>query len=441
MSGNTLTNPLEEIFSEQGRLERYLKFEIALAEVEGELGLIPEEAADEIVRVATLETIDTEKLNADTERTGYPIAPMVRQLTTACRDDLGQYVHWGSTTQDVMDTAMVMQIRDALVHIEDDLKELARSLVDLAERHRDTLMVARTFGGHALPFTFGAKVGRWLSSVCRHVERLQQLRPRVLVGQFGGAVGTLASFGGHGTEVRRRLLARLELAEPVAVWHAARDTVSEAACFLGLVTVTLGKIGHDVATLCTSDVGEVFEPVSGGRDASSTLPQKQNPVYSSRVVANARVVANHVSLILDAARQDHERGPQGFIEKMIVPEIFVLTGEALATTRHIAAGLRVDEARMRANLEASGGVIMAEAATMALSPHLGRLTAKDLVHDACERVRSDGPDLAAVLAAMPEVTEHLSADELAHTMEPANYLGNVGEEVDRVVAHARKMAK
>lgn len=440
MSGTSLANPLAGIFSEEGRLERYLAFEIALAEVEAGLGLIPEEAAKEIVRVATLETIDTEKLNADTERTGYPIAPMVRQLTAACRDGLGQFVHWGSTTQDVMDTAMVMQIRDALVHIESELKLLARDLGDLAERHRDTLMVARTFGGYALPFTFGAKAARWLASICRHIERLEQLRPRVLVGEFGGAVGTLASFGEHGAEVRKRLLARLELAEPIAVWHAARDTVSETACFLGLVTATLGKIGHDVATLCASDVGEVFEPVSGGRDASSTLPQKRNPVYSGRVVANARVVANHVSLVLDAARQDHERGPQGFIEKMIIPEIFILTGETLATTRHVAAGLRVDEERMRANLEASGGVIMAEAATMALSPYLGRLKAKDLVHDACERVDAEATDLASVLASIPQVAEHLGGEALARTMDPSNYLGTVGEEVDQVVARAREIA-
>ena len=432
---------IAEIFSEQGQFERYLKFEIALAEVESELGLIPEEAAREIVRVATLDTLDLDKLKADTERTGYPIAPMVRQLTAACGGDLGQYVHWGSTTQDVMDTGLVMQIRDALVGIEDDLKHLARCLADLAERHRDTLMVARTFGGHALPFTFGAKVARWLSSVCRHLERLEQLRPRVLVGEFGGAVGTLASFGEHGTEVRTQLLARLELKEPIAVWHAARDSMAEATNFLGLVTVTLGKIGHDVNTLCTTDVGEVFEPASGGRDASSTLPQKQNPVYSGRIVANARVVANHVTLVLDAARQDHERGPQGFVEKMIVPEIFVLTGEALALTLHIAQGLRVDKDRMRANLESSGGVIMAEAATMALARHMGRLKAKDLVHDACERVGSDGANLAAVLAKMFEVSEHLTPDELAYVMEPANYLGNVGEEIDRVVAHAREVAK
>ena len=438
---NASASPIAQIFSEQGRFERYLTFEITLAEIEAELGLIPEEAAREIVRVATLDTLDLDRLKADTERTGYPIAPMVRQLTAACGGDLGQYVHWGSTTQDVMDTGLVMQIRDSLVSIEDDLKHLARCLADLAERHRDTLMVARTFGGHALPFTFGAKVARWLSSVCRHLERLEQLRPRVLVGEFGGAVGTLASFGEHGTEVRTRLLARLELAEPIAVWHAARDSVAEASSFLGLVTVTLGKIGHDVNTLCTTDVGEVYEPVSGGRDASSTLPQKQNPVYSGRVVANARVVANHVTLVLDAARQDHERGPQGFVEKMIVPEIFVLTGEALALTLHIAQGLRVDKDRMRANLESSGGVIMAEAATMALARHMGRLKAKDLVHDACERVGSDGADLAAVLAKMSEVSEHLTAEELAYVMEPANYLGNVGEEIDRVVAHAREVAK
>ncbi len=440
MSGASPANPLAAVFSEEGRLERYLAFEVALAEVEAGLGLIPEEAAREVARVATLETIDRERLDADTERTGYPVAPLVRQLAAACRGGLGQFVHWGSTTQDVMDTAMAMQFRDALDRIEDELKHLARDLADLAERHRDTPMVARTFGGHALPFTFGAKAARWLAPVCRHVERLRELRPRVVVGQFGGAVGTLASFGGRGAEVRAGLLARLGLGEPLAVWHAARDTVSEAACFLGLVTATLGKIGHDVAALSASDIGEVSEPVSGGRDASSTLPQKRNPVYSGRIVADARVVAAHVSLVLDAARHDHERGPQGFVENAIVPEIFVLAGDALATARHVVAGLGVDGERMRANLEASGGLVMAEAAAMALSPHLGRLRAKDLVHDACERASAEAAHLASVLASVPEVARHLDGDALARTMDPANYLGTAGAEVDRVVARAREIA-
>ncbi len=440
MSDAPPTSPLAGIFSEAGRLERYLAFEAALAEVEAELGLIPEEAAREIARIATPETIDTEKLGADTRRTGYPIAPLARQLAAACRDGLGQFVHWGSTTQDVMDTALAMQFRDAFAHIEEDLKGLARDLAGLAARHRDTPMVARTFGGHALPFTFGAKVARWLAPVCRHVERLEELRPRVLVGQFGGAVGTLASFGGRGAEVRERLLVRLGLGEPVAVWHAARDTVAETACFLGLVTATLGKIGHDVAALGASDVGEAFEPVSGGRDASSTLPQKRNPVYSGRIVANARIVASHVSLVLDSARHDHERGPQGFVENMIVPEIFVLAGEALATARHVSAGLRVDAARMRANLESSRGAVMAEAAMMALAPRLGRLKAKDLVHDACRRADAEATDLASVLASTPEVAGLVDGDELARAMDPRNYLGATGAEVDRTVARAREIA-
>ena len=280
MSDAPPTSPLAGIFSEAGRLERYLAFEAALAEVEAELGLIPEEAAREIARIATSETIDTEKLDADTRRTGYPIAPLARQLAAACRDGLGQFVHWGSTTQDVMDTALAMQFRDAFAHIEEDLKGLARDLAGLAARHRDTPMVARTFGGHALPFTFGAKVARWLAPVCRTSSAWKSFARASSSAQFGGAVGTLASFGGRGAEVRERLLARLGLGEPVAVWHAARDTVAETACFLGLVTATLGKIGHDVAALGASDVGEAFEPVSGERDASSTLPQKRNPVYS-----------------------------------------------------------------------------------------------------------------------------------------------------------------
>ena len=195
-----------------------------------------------------------------------------------------------------------------------------------------------------------------------------------------------------------------------------------------------------MAALGASDVREAFEPVSGGRDASSALPQKRNPVYSGRIVANARIVASHVSLVLDAARHDHERGPQGFVENMIVPEIFVLAGEALAAARHVAAGLRVDAARMRANLESSRGTVMAEAATMALAPRLGRLKAKDLVHDACRRVDAEATDLASVLASIPEVAGLVDEDALARAMDPRNYLGATGAEVDRTVARAREIA-
>lgn len=439
MTSSPPPSPLEAIFSEEGRLGRFLQFEAALAAAEAELGIIPRDAAEDIVRIATVDTVDLAILKSETERTGYPIAPLVRQLAAACDGDHGQYVHWGSTTQDVMDTALALQMRQGLDSIEADLKAIATVLADIAETHRQTLMVARTFGGHALPFTFGLKAARWLSGVCRHLERIGDVRRRALVGQFGGAVGTLASFGVDGPAVKRLLFEKLDLPAPSGVWHVARDSVAEAVCFLGLVTVTLGKIAHDVGALSATEIGELAEPASGGKDTSSTLPQKRNPVYSGRVVAAAQMVAGHVALVLGASRHDHERGPQGFVEEWVIPDAFVQTGRALATTLHVLSGLTVDAGRMRANLDATRGLVMAEAATMALAPHLGRLVAKDLVHAACEEAAASERSLASVIGDDMTVGEHLGAADIERIMDPANYLGGGADEVDEIVALARTL--
>jgi 3-carboxy-cis,cis-muconate cycloisomerase len=439
MTSSPPPSPLEAIFSEQGRLRRFLEFEAALAMAEAELGIIPREAADDIIRIATADTVDLAVLRSETERTGYPIAPLVRQLVAACDGDHGQYVHWGSTTQDVMDTALALQMRQGLDAIEADLKAIAAVLVDIADTHRQTLMVARTFGGHALPFTFGLKAARWLSGICRHVERIGDVRRRAVVGQFGGAVGTLASFGDDGPAVKRLLFEKLDLPASPGVWHVARDSVAEAVCYLGLVTTTLGKIAHDVMALSATEIGELAEPVSGGKDTSSALPQKRNPVYSGRVVAAAKMVAGHVALVLDATRHDHERGPQGFVEERVVPDAFVQTGRALATTLHVLSGLTVDAGRMRANLDAPRGMVMAEAATMALAPHLGRLAAKDLVHAACEEAMAGERSLASVIGDDATVGAHLGAADIERIMDPANYLGSADDEVDEIITLARTL--
>ena len=219
----------------------------------------------------------------------------------------------------------------------------------------------------------------------------------------------------------------------------ARDSVAEAVCFLALVTTTLGKIAHDIAALSATEIAELAEPASGGKDTSSTLPQKRNPVYSGRVVATAQMVASHVALVLEASRHDHERGPQGFVEERVVPDAFVQTGRALATTLHVLSGLTVDAGRMRANLDATRGLVMAEAATMALAPHLGRLAAKDLVHAACEEAAASDRSLASVIGDDVTVGEHLGAADIERIMDPANYLGGADDEVDEIVALARTL--
>lgn len=356
----------------------------------------------------------------------------MRQLAAQC-GEAGKYLHWGATTQDIMDTAVVLQVRDALGLIGKDIAELQSILARQAKRYRDTPMAGRTHLQQALPVTFGYKIAIWLAMLDRHAERLQQLKPRVLVGQFAGAAGTLASLGKHGMGVQKALCEELKLAQPAATWHAARDGLAESVNFLGLVTGSLGKIAFDVILLASTEVAEVSEPFVHGRGGSSTMPQKRNPISSELILAAAKAVRQHAGLMLDAMVQDYERatGPW-HAEWIALPEAFILTGGALHQAKFMLAGLVVDEARMRKNLDMTHGLIVAEAVMMGLAPHLGRNEAHDIVYDACRVVADQGGSLADALAKVPEVTKHLDRAALDKLTDPANYLGAAQEMVDRV---------
>jgi 3-carboxy-cis,cis-muconate cycloisomerase len=431
------TPAMRAVFEDQALLARYTEVEVALARVQGRLGVIPAAAAGEIAARCDAGKLDLERLKSETEVVGYPILPLVRQLASQC-GEAGRYLHWGATTQDIMDTAVVLQIREALALIDADLSGLRSILVRQAHRYRDTPMAGRTHLQQALPITFGYKLAIWLAMLDRHAERLGQLRPRVLVGQFAGAAGTLASLGDRGLEVQKALMQELKLAQPVATWHAARDGFAEAVNFLGLLTGSLGKIAFDVMLMASTEVGEVSEPFVQGRGASSTMPQKRNPISSELILACAKAVRQHAGLMLDAMVQDYERatGPW-HAEWIALPEAFLLTGGALHQAKFMLNGLIVDEARMRRNLDMTNGLIVAEAAMMGLAPHLGRNEAHDLVYDACRVVAGKGGRLADALAAMPEVSKHLDRKALEKLTDPANYLGAAREMVDRVVGNRR----
>jgi 3-carboxy-cis,cis-muconate cycloisomerase len=333
-----------------------------------------------------------------------------------------------------MDTAVVLQVRDALAAIDTDLTEVRRILVRLAKRYRDTPMAGRTHLQQALPITFGYKAAVWLAMFDRHAERLAQLRPRVLVGQFAGAAGTLASLGDRGLDVQKALMEELGLGVPVATWHVARDGLAEAVGFLGLLTGSLGKVAFDVMLLASTEVAEVHEPFVAGRGASSTMPQKRNPISSELIVAAAKAVRQHAGLMLDAMVQDYERatGPW-HAEWIALPESFVLTAGVLHQAKLMLGGLVVDEERMRKNLGMTSGLIVAEAVMMGLAPHLGRNEAHAVVYAACRLVERDGGRLADVLAGMPEVSSRLNREALERLTDPANYLGMAPQMVDRVV--------
>jgi len=429
------TAAMRRVFSDEARVQYYLDIEKALARVQARLGIIPNDAALEIERHCQADQFDFARLKTQTERIGYPVLPVVQQLVALCRDGLGEWCHWGATTQDITDTATILQIRDALILVEQDLRAIADSLAGLAERYRDTPMAGRSNLQQAVPITFGYKMAVLLAGFERHLARLAELRPRVLVGEFGGAAGNLSSLGTAGLAVQAGLCAELGLGQPDIAWHTMRDRIAEAGCFLGLVTGTAGKISMDVKLMMQTEVEEVYEPFAEGRGSSSTMPQKRNPISSNYIHACAAMVRQHVAALLDAMVEDHERstGPWE-IEWIAVPSIFLLSAGALAQTRVLTAGLQVDPARMRRNLDITGGLIVSEAVMMHLGPGLGRQRAHDLVYDICRQVIATGRSFLDLLADNAEIAAHASRDELAHLVDPANYLGLCGEMVDRVLA-------
>jgi len=429
------TAEMRAVFSDEALVGRYLETEAALARAQARAGVVPQSAADAIHAAAQAVVIDFDKLRRETEIVGYPILPLVHQLSEAA-GEAGRYVHWGATTQDIMDTANVLQLRSALDIVDRDLKELRDCLADLARKYRDTPMAGRTHLQQALPITFGYKAAVWLSSIDRHIERVEQALPRILVGEFAGAAGTLASIGEGGLEIQKFFCEELGLGQPSMTWHVARDGIAEAVTLLGLITGTLGKIATDIMMMSATEFGEVSEPFVPGRGASSTMPQKRNPISSELMLAAAKAVRQHVATMLDGMIHDFERatGPW-HLEWVSLPESFLLTASSLANARFMLAGLVVHERRMRENLDLTHGLIVAEAVMMAAAPKLGRQQAHDVVYEACRKAIEGGGQLADILADMPQIIDALgSVEAIRHHCDPANYLGLSGQLVDRVLA-------
>jgi 3-carboxy-cis,cis-muconate cycloisomerase len=435
------TAAMREVFGELAFLARCAEVEAALARAQARLGIVPDEAAAAISQAAAAigkepQSLDLARLKRETENVGYPILPLVRQLAERAGDG-GRWLHWGATTQDIMDTAAVLQIRDGLALIEADLEKTRGHLAALARKHRDTPMAGRTHLQHALPVTFGYKAAVWLSAFDRHAARLAELKPRVLQVQFGGAAGTLASLG-PGEESLGSLaeLAReLGLAEPAITWHVARDGIAETVQFLALLGASLGWIAYDVMLMSATEFGEAAEPFVSGRGSSSTMPQKRNPISCELILAASKALRQHAGLALDAVVSDFERatGPW-HVEWIALPESFGYAAGALHQAEFMLGGLIVDPQRMAKNLGMTHGLIVAEAVMMGLAPHTGRNEAHDLVYDACRAaIESDRP-LYDVLLEVPEVAGPLGAEALRKLTDPANYLGAAQAMVDRVLA-------
>jgi 3-carboxy-cis,cis-muconate cycloisomerase len=430
------SDAMRAVFDETAYFQRMLDVEAALARVQGRMGIIPPDAAEAIVAAARLENLRTEDLAASARNVGYPVVGLVSGLSQAAGAS-GGWTHWGATTQDIMDTATVLQVRDGFDLIETELRAILTALAGQAGKHRNTVMAGRTHLQQALPITFGLKCAIWAMPFLAHLQRLAQLRGRVQMVEFAGAAGTLASLGGQGIPIMEALAVDLGLGAPLAPWHVCRDALAEAVSFLGLICGTLAKIATDIILLAQTEVGEVAEPHVAGRGQSSTMPQKRNPIASEYILAAARTVHGLVPVMQGAMAQDHERatGPWQ-AEALVLPQAFVLTHGALLHTRAIAEGMVVDAARMRANLDITRGLIVSEAVMMGLAPVIGRGEAHHVVTHACDVALTGKVSLADALERDPVVSSRLDRAAIERLIDPANYLGSTQGFIDRVIAAA-----
>jgi 3-carboxy-cis,cis-muconate cycloisomerase len=437
---------IEELFTDRARVQGMLDFEAALARAEGQLGIIPKEAAPKIAGKCRADLIDLSSLARAAARAGNLAIPLVKQLTDlVAKDDpeAARYVHWGATSQDAIDTGFVLQLRSALDKYDAELERLGGSLAALAKTHRATPVAARTWMQQALPTTFGFIVSGWLDAIMRHRERLREMRERAISIQFGGAAGTLAALGTRGIDVANALGKELHLPLPDVSWHSHRDRVAEVATTLGLCTGTLGKIARDISLHTQTEIAEIFEPTGEGRGDSSTLPHKRNPVTAALVLAAAIRVPSLVSSVLSAMVQEEERGLGGWhAEWETMPELIGLAGGALHHLAETIPGLEIDTAKMRDNLEVTHGLIFAEAVQMALAAPMGRSAAHEHVQSACKLALKEHRHVRDVVKSDPEIAKHLSAKDIERLFNPAEYLGVADQLIERVLnAHASRKPK
>ncbi len=418
---------LVALFDDHAHIRAMLDVEAALALAEGKVGVIPRPAAEEIAKAARALELDPSALRQETAKAAIPVPALVGALREAVGGNAAQYVHWGATTQDIMDTGLVLRLRQALDIIASRLNTTIDLLANLADTHRTTVMVGRTRYQQAVPTSFGLKVAGWLAPLVRNRDRLGQLRPRALMLSFGGAAGTLSALGEQGAAVASGLADELNLPLSPMPWHSQRDGIAELSGWLSLVTASLGKMGQDVLLMAQSEVGEVREGLDGG--GSSTMPQKANPVASEVLVTLARANAGLLATMHQAMLQEHERGGPGWqLEWATLPQMVIATGCALGHAERLTTSLEVNAERMRDNLDRSNGLILAEAASFALSQHLPRPRAQALVKAACLDCQQSGRHLLDVLAEQSSAPVNWSA-----MRDPANHLGTANGFIDAVL--------
>ncbi len=434
------TPMMSSVFSYEAQVQAMLTFEAALARSEAYVGILSQEEATRIEVACKVELFDVVALYREALVAGTPAIPLVRMLTAQVEGDAQRFVHWGATSQDAIDTAMMLQMRRGLNVLIDELNGVCNACAMLAEQHRQTLMAGRTLLQQAVPITFGLKAARWLSLALRQLQMLHEHRDRTLAVQFGGAAGTLASLGQDGLRVVELLAKELELPMPEIPWHTERDRVAAIAATLGVVAGAMAKVAGDIALLSQTEVGEAAEGAGAGKGGSSAMPQKHNPVDATSAIASSRLAIGEVPVILSAMAQEHERAVGGWqAEWVAIPNLFRYTASAVEHVRRALSGLQVDTHRMNANLSMTDGLIMAESLTMALARHTGKAEAHAIVQAVCAQAVQSDIHLREVAVKETRVRTVLSVEEIDHALDPASYLGSTNKFIDRVLSSYREV--
>jgi adenylosuccinate lyase len=438
LRNNFGTEQMREIWSDRNRLQKHFDVEAALALAEGELGVIPMKAAEKIAYVAKTELVDIEEIAAESARLKHSLMSTINALQELSGED-GEYVHYGATTQDIVDTGTILQLREAHQIIVSELKGVARELARLAKEHRSTPIAGRSHGMQGLPTTFGFKMAVVLSEVVRHLERLQEVESRIFTGVLVGAVGTYASFGPKGPEVEVLALSKLGLQAPEISWHSSRDRISEYASILGLISGTLGKLGNEFYNLMRTEIDEVEEPFSSGKVGSTTMPHKRNPAALEGIASLTKPIFKSVALVHESMMVEHERDAMSWrAEWVALPEICIYLSSQLASTKSVLSGLVVKPKHMLRNLNMLGGLLLSERIMFALADQLGKQTAHHLVYELSMKAIEENKPFKELLIQDEQVQSVLNAEQIEELLNPETYLGSAPEKVDQVLANVAK---
>ena len=435
--GNNFSTPeMREVWSETNRVRKHIVIEVALAKEEGELGVIPAEAAQKIASKADPSQFDLEEIAKEVARLKHSFMATINALQKQC-GEAGEFVHYGPTTQDIVDTGTVLQLKQAFAIVERDTRLVALELKKLAKQYQYLPMVGRTHGMQALPTTFGFKLAVWLDEFVRHLARLKEIKQRVLVGNISGAICTYASFGNKGPQVEQRTLELLGLNTPNIGWQSARDRFSEYASIIALISGTLGKIGNEFYNLMRSEINEIEEPFSEGKIGSSTMPHKRNPAALEGLASLTAPLFKSVALIHESMKVEHERDAMSWrAEWIALPEINLYVSAQLQLALSVLRGMKVNEKQMALNLELQNGLLLSEKIMFELGKRLGKQTAHSLVYQCSMLAFEQNKHFKEALMQNEELAKYLSAQELEEWLNPQNYLGNAPEKVDAVIQYA-----